>query len=317
MVDIIIPAYNALNTINQTLASILYQNTKYEFKVTIVDDCSSQNYESLINFYNNFFAVNYLRLERNSGPGVARQFGLDNTNNPYIIFIDSDDVLANPDALEVMISNIISYDDDVLTTTFVEETGSGFLPKQNDMVWLHGKIYKREFLETNNIRFNGYRKNEDTGFNTLVFMYDLKYHYVDFKTYIWRNNQDSITRKNNYEFAFEGAEWFAKNMLWAIEVGLAKNLSKYKISYNSYVALCSTYFMYVAFYKTRDFSKMIPAVRKILNIYKQYPLDENEKMNIVEGYSKVSPFGDNFTNMFFSGVSFDDYINMIEGGYND
>jgi len=312
MVDIIIPVYNSLSTINRTLSSILYQNTSYEYKVTLVDDCSKDNYENIISFYKNFMDIDIIRLKRNSGPGYARQYGIDNTNNPYIIFVDSDDIFSSPDSLDFLVSNIISNDDDVLISTFLEETINGFIPKQNDFVWFHGKIYKRSFLELNNIRFNGYRKNEDTGFNTFLFMHDLKYTYLDFKTYIWCNNPDSITRKNNYEFAFEGSEWFAKNMLWALQAAVAKGLNHDRIAYNAFVGLCSTYFMYISFCKTNDFKNMFPAVRKIIEIHRNYPLSEEIKEEIVKTYESNSPFGDNFVTMFFSGISFDEYINMIE-----
>lgn len=317
MVDIIIPVYNSRDTLSRTLASIAYQNTNYDFKVTIIDDSSDEAYDDIIDIYKNLININLLRLDKNMGPGRARQFGLDNTSNPYIVFIDSDDIFSSPDSIDFMVSNIISRDDDVLVTTFLEETRDGFIEKKNDTVWFHGKIYKREFLESNNIRFNGYRVNEDTGFNTLVFMYDLKYDYIDFKTYIWCNNQNSITRKNNYEFAFKGCEWFAKNMLWALEVAMSRNLNPNKIGYNAYMAMCSTYFMYASFHKNYTFKNVLPSVRKIINIYRNYPLSENEKLEIVESYKNVSPFGDNFSNMFFSGISFDDYVKMVEGGYYD
>ena len=40
--------------------------------------------------------------------------------------------------------------------------------------WLHGKIYKRKFLEKNNIKFNESRYNEDVYFNELIFYQILK-----------------------------------------------------------------------------------------------------------------------------------------------
>ena len=39
-IDIIIPAYNAHNTIDKALASIACQNISDKIKVTIVNDCS-------------------------------------------------------------------------------------------------------------------------------------------------------------------------------------------------------------------------------------------------------------------------------------
>ena len=47
MVDIIIPVYNSRDTLSRTLASITYQNTNYDFKVTIIDDSSDEAYDDI------------------------------------------------------------------------------------------------------------------------------------------------------------------------------------------------------------------------------------------------------------------------------
>ena len=48
MIDIIIPAYNAHETIDQTLYSINTQINKELFKVYIVNDASNQNYSNFV-----------------------------------------------------------------------------------------------------------------------------------------------------------------------------------------------------------------------------------------------------------------------------
>ena len=77
MIDIIIPLYNS-KTIWYTLASIAYQ-TDTDVTVTVVDDCSSKEYDysKMIEFYQQFLNLQYIRLEKNSGPGVARQKGIE------------------------------------------------------------------------------------------------------------------------------------------------------------------------------------------------------------------------------------------------
>ena len=47
MIDVIIPAYNAYDTIERTLKSIEKQTIKSLLKVYIVDDCSSRDYNYL------------------------------------------------------------------------------------------------------------------------------------------------------------------------------------------------------------------------------------------------------------------------------
>ena len=51
MIDIIIPAYNCSQTLNRTLGSLVAQ-TDSNFKVIIVDDCSTENIKPIIDRYN-------------------------------------------------------------------------------------------------------------------------------------------------------------------------------------------------------------------------------------------------------------------------
>ena len=50
--SIIIPAYNAKNTIETTLNSIKNQKLSILFEVVIVNDCSNYNYKEYIDKYN-------------------------------------------------------------------------------------------------------------------------------------------------------------------------------------------------------------------------------------------------------------------------
>ena len=78
---------------------------------------------------------------------------------------------------------------------------------QNDMVWMFGKLYRREFIEQYKIRFNKTRANEDTGFNTMVkLLCDNPMEQVRYITecvYYWHNKTDSITRINDGQYAYD------------------------------------------------------------------------------------------------------------------
>ena len=52
--NIIIPAYNAKETLDKTLMSLCLQRTKYKFDVLVVNDKSDYNYKNIINKYNNY-----------------------------------------------------------------------------------------------------------------------------------------------------------------------------------------------------------------------------------------------------------------------
>lgn len=91
LVDIIIPAYNPGSYLVEAIQSCLNQSYK-NIKITVVDDCSTQNIEFI---KNKFPQVNLLKTPINSGPAGARNFGMENTQGEYISFLDSDDVMSN------------------------------------------------------------------------------------------------------------------------------------------------------------------------------------------------------------------------------
>ena len=63
---------------------------------------------------------------------------------------------------------MIESDCDLLIANFIIKRDLVDKKMFKDLTWLHGKMYKRKFLEKNNIKFNKSRANEDNGFNRLI-----------------------------------------------------------------------------------------------------------------------------------------------------
>lgn len=75
--SVVVPAYNCLDTLGNVLSSIAVQQNNNEIEVIIADDCSTDDYTKMIEYYSTILSIQYIKLEKNSGPGVARQVGLD------------------------------------------------------------------------------------------------------------------------------------------------------------------------------------------------------------------------------------------------
>lgn len=93
---VIIPYYNASETIGRTLDSLLFQTYK-NFEVIIINDFSDDNPSHLLDIYKKKFLdqsvdMIYLALSKNSGPSFARNIGWEKAKGNYIAFLDSDDV---------------------------------------------------------------------------------------------------------------------------------------------------------------------------------------------------------------------------------
>ena len=124
MIDLIIPAYNAENTIGRALASIVAQTRPRKFMVTVVDDGSTDATAAVVKKFKGLIPLQYIKLEENLGrPGLVRNVGIEKTNCPYIMFLDSDDILA-PNAGEVLSRAILQNQPDFINSTFYQDNGT-------------------------------------------------------------------------------------------------------------------------------------------------------------------------------------------------
>jgi len=193
--------------------------------------------------------LRYLTADKDLGPGYSRQYGLDNCNSDYVMFVDADDRLYSVFSLRTIINNIASGDYDYLHGQFLSEGkyANGLLAyenKKDTCTWIHSKIYRRLFLAENNIRFpKELKTNEDAYFNELVkctVKPEREKHINEMLT-VWKFNENSITRKDNYEFVK------SKNMLSYIKskimlYGEMRKRKNAKIYENVNYTCCYLYF---------------------------------------------------------------------------
>lgn len=92
--SIIIPIYNAERTLERCLDSLLVQNCK-EAEIVLVNDGSTDKSRDLcIKYAQKYTQINYIN-QKNSGVSVARNKGIIAARGQYILFVDSDDYVAN------------------------------------------------------------------------------------------------------------------------------------------------------------------------------------------------------------------------------
>lgn len=108
--DIIIPSYNNIQGLRQSLNSIGQSISVSEILITIIDDYSNitiDEYQSIIQQYP-WLNIQFYKLEQNGGPGIVRQFGIEHTSNPFILMLDCGDVFYTPITVEFLIEHIIT-----------------------------------------------------------------------------------------------------------------------------------------------------------------------------------------------------------------
>ena len=103
-----VPVYKAKPTIEKLLSSILIQTMDAkDIDIILANDYPKDNgtYEYLKNLYSQLNIIT-LDCEKNTGPGLARQRALDSCKTEWITFMDADDILISPFALEDLYNNI-------------------------------------------------------------------------------------------------------------------------------------------------------------------------------------------------------------------
>ena len=198
-ITIIIPTYNAHDTLDRLFASLQAQTYK-DFNVILAIDADGKKYNKFKNKYKDLnITINY--YAENLGPGMTRQRAMDDSkDSDYFIFIDSDDIV-NPRMVECLYNLITTHKADFACSGInrVNKDGTvlNVLPSVKEhfnLTWCHGKIYSGKYLRKHNIRFrDDLRANEDSYFNCILYNKTDNVICTDEITYLWMYREDSIT----------------------------------------------------------------------------------------------------------------------------
>ena len=220
--SIIVPAYNVDKYLVACIKSIM-ASTFQDFEVLLVDDGSTDGTCALCDNLATMYPNLRVFHTENRGLSMARNHGLENATGTYIGFVDSDDFIV-PQMFEQLVSNmlpdvqmaccrylhcardatkpIILSGNSKLCTG--EEIWNQLLCNgYNVNVW--SKLFRRDLLNENNIRFKPGHLMEDLYFTIdymrvcqkAIFLNDRLYYYIDTPNSIMNRfeNGESISEK--------------------------------------------------------------------------------------------------------------------------
>lgn len=226
LISVIVSVYNSQDYIGECLESVINQTYK-NLEIICVEDCGSDNSIEIIQKYiQNDNRIRLIRHKKNLGCGGARNTGINNANGKYIYFIDGDDFIEN-NYIENLVNTIEKYNTDIVCNSKMlkyyknNESKNCFIKKEDDfilntvvdfnenivkkiMTSALCKIYKTDFLRSNNFYFPEKLKFEDFAFlhilktqaKSVVFTYD--------STYFYRQREGSLihqykTKGNDFD----------------------------------------------------------------------------------------------------------------------
>ena len=145
--------------------------------------------------------LKYIKTNKNLGCGGNRAFALkyffEKEPTEYVMFLDSDDLLL-PFAIEKLEHNIEHNKADLLLTNILHEASKEekvIIPAEDSRTWLHGKIYRTQFLIDHNIVFPAeLHTNEDLAFNLSLYAYQPESYLINDEVYYYRNAPNSVTK---------------------------------------------------------------------------------------------------------------------------
>ena len=126
LVSIVIPVYNVENFVKDTLSSVCNQTYK-NIEIICVDDGSTDNSLSVLNFYSEKDKRIKVLSQSNSGVSAARNNGIRAAEGEYICFLDSDDFM-HPQNVELQVKAITDSGADIVYCRFKnvpEDAGPG------------------------------------------------------------------------------------------------------------------------------------------------------------------------------------------------
>lgn len=215
VVSVVVPVYNSAQTIKRCVKSILAQ-TIVDWELLLVDNGSSDNSLELIRELAE--TDKRIRILRELNPGVARarNAALDVAYGENVCFVDSDDEVEN-DYLEQLIQNpnadltVCGYFVDVETRNGEKINSEAFTtgsvnwnnPESKSILvpafekgFMHlccNKLFRRDIIEHNHIRFKHYPVNEDYIFTLTFLQYADSVSIVNRPLYHWIRIEGNVS----------------------------------------------------------------------------------------------------------------------------
>lgn len=212
--SIITPLYNSFDLMDRYFDSLLHQ-TKKDFEVIIVDDCSTDgSWEKLQSFVNSTaLDIKICQTEKNSGPGNARNLGVDIATGDWITFVDNDDwistdlfdkidyVLVREDVNCVIYDYYTCFNDvtNIAHSMYDGKEGVKTLSECINFVRNHTfcKFYKR--LDVVNVRFPLVRRCEDVAYVLQAIVACGNAYYLKQPLYYYRQRPASLSNNSKMD----------------------------------------------------------------------------------------------------------------------
>ena len=240
MFSVLISAYNVEAFIERAINSVLQQDFD-NYELIVIEDKSTDNTLSKVLKYKDKLKI--IQNEHNLGLGAVRNIGIAAATGKYIIHLDGDDTLYDSSTLSKLNNLIGSNSPDIVFLGYQEINGKNGLRlsnKENSTkearltcdpnFSVPSKVYRREFLMQNNIKFVEDIYYEDMVYSVQTVILAKETMYGEFPIFnYYRNRTGSITTKPSVKRCTDMFKMLAY-LMEAYE-NMPENLKPYLLSF--------------------------------------------------------------------------------------
>lgn len=263
LISVIIPIYHVTKDkrfCDEVTAHIraIADQTYPDKEIILVDNGNVSDGDYCDNIAAQIPCVRTLHYPENISVGEARQHGLDEVRGKYFLFVDADDELSSPDAIERMYDQLTSKGGDVLICDYyrriegelVEAHPHGYDAKTDvssgdfrftsfysggNLAYLWGKLYRTSYVKEHDVRVADIMHGEDKSFSMCLYASEPKYVFSNDRFYIYTANpmSESHVYRPDYRDNWIGASKHLDNYIAANSIDPAyRDLSAYAILFS-------------------------------------------------------------------------------------
>lgn len=303
--SVIMPVYNVKEFLAEAIESVISQQYKNWELLLIENGSEDGSGEICADYAEKYEKIRVLHGEK-SGPGDARNQGMQKARGEYLMFMDADDFLPNQSVMNRLLKLAEDTEADIAIGNYERLwNGQRLQAKKNScyaclpsdsmdfrfqgffsvgsLSYVWGRIYRAEFLKKHEIQFSDYKYAEDKMFNICCYLEHARYAFMDGLTYVYRKNENSIS----YQYKTESKE------CWLRMAGDVKEKLEEKKILEEKKDLMQDLIFFAVFFDAKmeyeEKKKSRHAIRRVLKGYEKDALGKEIFHELAFGKGNSSP----------------------------